>query len=137
MRVQIIDIGNSKGIRIPQAILKQASFGDEVEMEVTEGKITLKKSIDANFVPNFEELPRLDDASIQGILRKISGVDLLTALVGADAKTKECVYRNVSPRVKQYLLPAVKRLEKGDAKDLLVERSRNIICEALMETMRD
>lgn len=137
MRVPIIDIGNSKGIRIPQAILKQAVFGDEVEMEVVEGKITLKKAIDINFVPNFEELPRLDDVSIQRILKKISGVDLLTALIDANSEVKECIYRNLSPRVKQYLLPTVERLEKGDVKDLLIERSRNIICEALVEIARE
>ena len=136
MRIPIIDIGNSKGIRIPQAILKQAAFGEEVDIEVTDGRITLKKAIDANFVPDFDKLADLDDASIQGILRKISGVDLLTALIGANKDVKEAVYRNLSPRVKQYLIPAVERLEKGDARDLIIERSRNIICEAMLEITR-
>jgi antitoxin component of MazEF toxin-antitoxin module len=136
MRVQIIDIGNSKGIRIPQAILKQAVFGDEIELEVSEGKIILKRTVDMNFVPAFSELPKLDDASIQQILRKISGVDLLTALIGASKAVKNSVYRNISPRVKQYLAPTVERLEKGDAKDLLIERSRNLICEALMDVVK-
>lgn len=133
MRVPIIDIGNSRGIRIPQAILKQAVFGDEVEMDVVEGKITLKRTIDANFVPNFEDLPKLDDTSIQRILSRIPGVDLMTALVGSSAEIKKCIYRNISPRVRLYLEPTVDRLEKGDAKDLLIERSRNIICEELVE----
>jgi flagellar motor switch protein FliG len=133
MRIPIIDIGNSKGIRIPQAILKQAVFGSEIELEVSEGKIILKKVIDTNFIPDFNEIPKLDDISIQQILRKISGVDLLTALVGANTDIKESIYRNVSPRVKLYLKPTVERLEKGDAKDLIIERSRNIICETLVE----
>ena len=54
MRIPIIDIGNSKGIRIPQAVLKQAVFGDEIELEVSEGKIVLKKAIAMTFVPHFE-----------------------------------------------------------------------------------
>ena len=137
MRIPIIDIGNSKGIRIPQAILKQASFGNEVDIEVTNGRITLKKAIDANFVPEFNQLVKLDDTSIQGILRKISGVDLLTALISANKDVKESVYRNLSPRVKQYLIPTVERLEKGDARDLLIERSRNIICEAMLDISRE
>jgi flagellar motor switch protein FliG len=137
MRVPIIDIGNSKGIRIPQAVLKQAVFGDEVEMEVAEGKIILKKAIDISFVPNIDEIPKLDDTSIQQTLRKVSGVDLLTALVGANESVKEAIYRNLSPRVKQYLIPTVEKLEKGDAKDLLIERSRNLISEALIEVTRE
>jgi flagellar motor switch protein FliG len=137
MRIPIIDIGNSKGIRIPQAVLKQAVFTDEVEMEVAEGKITLKRAISPDFVPDFNALSRLDDQAIQRLLQRMSGVDLMTALVGADPAVKEAVYRNLSPRVKQYLMPTVARLEKGDAKDLIIERSRNAVCELLMEMARD
>ena len=43
MRVPIVDIGNSKGIRIPQAILKQVQFSEEIELDVSEGKITLRR----------------------------------------------------------------------------------------------
>lgn len=34
MRVGIISIGNSKGIRIPKAILEQCRFSQEAELEV-------------------------------------------------------------------------------------------------------
>lgn len=34
MRVGIISVGNSKGIRIPKAILEQCSFNTEAELEV-------------------------------------------------------------------------------------------------------
>jgi flagellar motor switch protein FliG len=137
MRVPIVEIGNSKGIRIPQAILKQVQFSNEIEMEVSEGKITLRRSIDPSFVPDFSSLSHLDDPSIQRILRKISGADLVTALVGADKGTKEAIYRNVSDRVKGYVQKTVSRLEKGDARDLIIERSRNAVSEALMEVMRE
>jgi flagellar motor switch protein FliG len=137
MRVPIVDIGNSKGIRIPQAILKQVQFSKEIELDVSEGKITLRRSVDPSFVPDFAAIAKMDDIDIQRILRKIAGSDLITALVGADRKTKEAVYRNLSDRVKAYVQPTVARLEKGDARDLLIERSRNVMCEALMEVVRE
>jgi len=137
MRVPIVDIGNSKGIRIPQAILKQVQFSKEIELDVSEGKITLRRSVDPSFVPDFASIAGVDDLDIQRILRKITGADLITALVGADRKTKEAVYRNLSDRVKAYVQPTVARLEKGDARDLMIERSRNLMCEALMEVVRE
>lgn len=137
MRIPIIDIGNSKGIRIPQAVLKQAVFGDEVDLEVVEGKITLRKSADPNFVPDFDQFARLDDPSIQRILRKTTGPDLITALIGADAGIKAAFYRNLSPRVRLYIEPTVERLERGDAKDLLIERSRSVLCESMIDLLRE
>jgi antitoxin component of MazEF toxin-antitoxin module len=137
MRVPIVDIGNSKGIRIPQAILKQVRFSDEVELDVAEGKITLRRTVDPAFVPDFSSFAELDDESIQRILRNISGRDLITALVGADPGIKKAMYRNLSARVKAYVEPTVARLEKGDARDLIIERSRNTLCEALMEVVKD
>lgn len=137
MRVPIVDIGNSKGIRIPQAILKQVQFSKEIELDVSGGTITLRRTVDPSFVPDFAAIAKMDDVDIQRILRKIAGADLVTALVGADRKTKEAVYRNLSDRVKAYVQPTVARLEKGDARDLLIERSRNAMCEALMEVVRE
>jgi antitoxin component of MazEF toxin-antitoxin module len=137
MRVPIVDIGNSKGIRIPQAILRQVRFADEIEMEVAEGMITLRRSVDPAFAPDFAALASLDDASIQRILRKISGQDLITALVGADGSIKKAIYRNLSERVKAYVEQTVERLEAGDARDLIIERSRNLVCEALVEVTKE
>jgi flagellar motor switch protein FliG len=137
MRVPIVDIGNSKGIRIPQAILRQVRFGDEIEMDVAEGSISLRRTVDPSFVPDFDSIAGLDDTSIQRLLRKIEGRDLLTALVGADRAIKAAVYRNLSERVRAYLEPTVARLESGDARDLIIERSRNLLCEALMVIAKD
>jgi antitoxin component of MazEF toxin-antitoxin module len=137
MRVPIIDIGNSKGIRIPQAILKQVFFAEEVEMEVADGKITLRRSIDPSLVPDFQALADMDDLTIQRILRKISGCDLVTAMVGADDAVKEAIYRNLSERVRNYVKPKVGKLEQGDARDLIIERSRNAISEAIMTVMKE
>jgi antitoxin component of MazEF toxin-antitoxin module len=137
VRVPIVDIGNSKGIRIPQAILRQVQFAGEVEMEVSEGRITLRRSVELSVVPEFASIAAMDDGSIQRMLRKVSGRDLLTALVGAGRAVKEAIYRNLSPRVKAYLAPTVARLEKGDARDLIVEASRTALSEALMDVTRE
>jgi len=137
MRVPIVDIGNSKGIRIPQAILRQVSFGQEVEMDVADGKIVLRRLIDPSLVPDFDTIASMDDVTIQRILRKVNGTDLITALVGAAQTLKQAVYRNLSDRVREYVKRKLARLEKGDARDMIIERSRNAISEALMEVMTE
>jgi len=42
MKLSIISIGNSKGIRIPKAILKQCQFDKEAEIEVRDDKLIIK-----------------------------------------------------------------------------------------------
>lgn len=42
MQVPVIAIGNSKGIRLPKAILEQLKIVDKVEMEVENQQIILK-----------------------------------------------------------------------------------------------
>ena len=41
MKVKLVSIGNSKGIRIPQSIIKACGFGDEVELGVGDGVVVL------------------------------------------------------------------------------------------------
>ena len=137
MRVQIVDIGNSKGIRIPQAILKQVGFAEEVEMDVGEGRITLRRTLDPAIVPELSSVVNMDDRTIQRILRKIRGTDLITALVGADEGVKAAVFRNLSDRVCEYVKVKVAKLETGDARDLIIEQSRNAFSEAIMETLKE
>lgn len=42
MEIPVINIGNSKGIRIPKAILEQYNISDTLEMILEKGKIILK-----------------------------------------------------------------------------------------------
>ena len=42
MRADVIKIGNSKGIRLPAALLKQCGIGTKVELEVRDNCIILK-----------------------------------------------------------------------------------------------
>lgn len=137
MRIPIVDVGNSKGIRIPQAILKQVSFGEEIEMDVADGKITLRRLVDPSLSPDFDTIASLDDLTIQRILRRLDGTDLITAMVGAKAEIKDSIYRNLSERVREYVKRKVAKLERGDTRDLIIERSRNTISEALMQTMAE
>jgi len=137
MRIPIITIGNSKGIRIPQAVLKQVGFGDDVELLVTEGKITLRRSSSVNIVRDFSVIADFDDTTIQRVLLKITGTDLIIALVGAEDTIKEAIYRNLSEPVRKFVKPKVEKLEHGDARDLIIEQSRNTINEAIIDVLRD
>ncbi|MGB5637118.1 MAG: AbrB/MazE/SpoVT family DNA-binding domain-containing protein [Waterburya sp.] len=42
MKIDIIKIGNSQGIRIPKTIMEQCGFGESVEMEIKDGNLILK-----------------------------------------------------------------------------------------------
>lgn len=42
MKIDIIKIGNSQGIRIPKTIMEQCGFGESVEMEIKNGNLILK-----------------------------------------------------------------------------------------------
>ena len=41
MKINLISIGNSKGIRIPSSVIKQCGLGDELDMRVENGIIML------------------------------------------------------------------------------------------------
>ena len=42
MEIDVVKIGNSRGIRIPQSILKQCKITDKVEMRVEGSRIVLE-----------------------------------------------------------------------------------------------
>lgn len=42
MEIQVINIGNSKGIRLPKAILEQYNINDTLELILEKGRIILK-----------------------------------------------------------------------------------------------
>ena len=46
MVLSVVQIGNSKGIRIPKAILEQCNIRDQLELEVKNGKIILEPVYD-------------------------------------------------------------------------------------------
>jgi antitoxin MazE len=42
MLTKIVPIGNSRGIRIPKAMLEHCGFGDEVELQAKNGALILR-----------------------------------------------------------------------------------------------
>jgi antitoxin MazE len=43
MRTRLVRIGNSRGIRLPESLIAQAGFTDEVELHVRKGAIILER----------------------------------------------------------------------------------------------
>jgi len=41
MRIELVRIGNSRGIRIPKPIIKQCGFGDTVELRVENDRLVI------------------------------------------------------------------------------------------------
>ena len=44
MRATLVRIGNSRGIRIPKGLIEQASLEGELELEVVEGALLVRKA---------------------------------------------------------------------------------------------
>lgn len=44
MLVPLVRIGNSKGVRLPKAVIEQAGLTDEIDLEVKDGKIILSSA---------------------------------------------------------------------------------------------
>jgi antitoxin MazE len=44
MKARIIQIGNSRGIRLPKALLEQAQLTDEVQVEAEPNQITIRSA---------------------------------------------------------------------------------------------
>jgi antitoxin MazE len=41
MKIKLVAIGNSKGVRIPRSVIQECSFGDEVDLSVRDGAVVL------------------------------------------------------------------------------------------------
>jgi len=42
MRVNLVQIGNSQGIRLPKAVIEQAQLTEELDLEVEKGAIIIR-----------------------------------------------------------------------------------------------
>jgi antitoxin MazE len=42
MKANLVKIGNSKGLRLPKAVIEQAQLTDELELEVGDGVVVLR-----------------------------------------------------------------------------------------------
>ncbi|MBL8124050.1 MAG: AbrB/MazE/SpoVT family DNA-binding domain-containing protein [Pyrinomonadaceae bacterium] len=63
MKAQIIQIGNSQGIRIPKAVLEETNISGEVELEITSDGILIKniKKPRGDWDATFKSLAEIDD----------------------------------------------------------------------------
>ena len=43
MKSRIVQIGNSRGIRLPKVLLEEAQLADEVELEAEPGRTVIRK----------------------------------------------------------------------------------------------
>ena len=47
MKARLVRIGNSRGLRLPKALIEQVALGEEVELEVHEDSIVISRSATA------------------------------------------------------------------------------------------
>jgi len=68
VKVKLVSIGNSKGVRLPQAFIKACGFGEEIEMRLEENEVILAAS----------RRPREDwDAAFEGMAMPVGDPLLL------------------------------------------------------------
>ena len=58
MKIKLISIGNSRGIRIPSSIIRQCGLGNELDMRVENGVIMLTpaRSVREGWSSGFEKM---------------------------------------------------------------------------------
>ena len=124
MKVPIVPIGNSKGIRIPQPILKQCNIEEEVELEVEGENLVLKPIYRKEYDMTFENITEMDDTEIIEMLKRTDMVTMGIALIGADVATRNKVFKNMSKRAHAIFVDDIERYNSMDAKQLIVEMHR-------------
>lgn len=133
MKISVIQIGNSKGIRIPQSILKQCDIEAEVDLEVQDKSIILKPVYTKKYEMSFSNLKEMEDVEIQEMLKKIDMTTLAISLVNSDEVTREKVYKNLSKNAFTLICELVNSYSNMDAKQLIIEMHRARINNALSE----
>lgn len=78
MRTRLIKIGNSRGIRLPKALIEQLGLGDSVELQVEGDRIVIRRVADPR--AGWEEAAREmakrgEDALIDGPLPALTAFD--------------------------------------------------------------
>lgn len=67
MKVKLVRIGNSRGVRIPASVIKECGFHDELEMRVEDGAVVLEppRGVRAGWGAAFETMAAAgDDAPV-------------------------------------------------------------------------
>ncbi|HRU39462.1 MAG TPA: FliG C-terminal domain-containing protein [Candidatus Goldiibacteriota bacterium] len=132
MSVQVVESGLLDGFGIARPEFERAA-----RKEKPRNRMQLKKMAESDRVFGFETVHLTDNVSIRNMLAKVSKSDIITALYGADLETKDAILRNLPEKTRNYVSTILIRLEAGNALEILVERSRNMISEAFIEMLRD
>lgn len=72
----------------------------------------------------FDDVARLDDRSIQQVLKTVDSKDLATALKGASTTVSEAILRNLSERARTNLLEEIEFMKGVPASDIEEARTR-------------
>jgi len=59
MRAKLVRIGNSRGVRLPKAMIEEAGLGDELELTVRDGEIVIarvKKKVREGWAEAFKDM---------------------------------------------------------------------------------
>ncbi|MDP7421252.1 MAG: FliG C-terminal domain-containing protein [bacterium] len=133
MKISIIRIGNSKGIRIPQAILQQCQIEEEVDLDIIGRTIKLTPVEKRKYDMTFQNISRMNDQDIQSMLKRVDLTTLAFSLVGADKTIVERIFRNMSQRAANLAQSEIDRLSGMDPKQLIIEMHRARINNAIQE----
>ncbi|WP_234118758.1 AbrB/MazE/SpoVT family DNA-binding domain-containing protein [Clostridium hydrogenum] len=133
MNLSVIQIGNSKGIRIPQSIIKQCEIEDEMELDIQDNCLVLKPINKKSYDMTFKNISQMDDMDIQKMLKKIDETTLAISLVGADKETKQRVFKNLSEKALNVISNLIDKYDNMDAKELIIEMHRSRISSIFLE----
>jgi antitoxin MazE len=79
MKTRLVNIGNSRGVRLPKAIIEQLGFENEIELEVRSDEIALrpaKRKPREGWAESFKAMAAAgDDALIDGPLPSLTKFD--------------------------------------------------------------
>jgi antitoxin MazE len=72
MRIPLVAIGNSRGVRLPKAVLQQCALAGEVDLQVTDGRVILApvRAVRAGWAAAFAAAgddPLLDEAEAHAL----------------------------------------------------------------------
>ncbi|MDH5721048.1 MAG: AbrB/MazE/SpoVT family DNA-binding domain-containing protein [Spirochaetia bacterium] len=64
MKTKLVDIGNSKGVRIPKSFIEKCRLENELDIDIVEDSIVIKKSspnVRNRWSDSFKEMNKNDD----------------------------------------------------------------------------
>lgn len=134
--ISVAGFRETGGVAFLVKMLNQVDRG--VQKTIFEALGTLNPSLAEEIRANmftFDDLIKLDDRSIQRVLRDVNKQDLSLALKGAPDKVRELMYRNLSERARDTLREEVELLGPQLAKNVYGAQRRIVdIVRALEES---